>query len=160
MIANPVARSEGLCANNEDSKKYQLNSLESVWSEPISVEAETNFYAVNATPSRNEVSFDVFHWKDGNWQMQTVKVTPGDMVGGPDAASKADFSTGWTLVDVRTDPRDESQVTILLASANGTVLKKDKNTDLHNAEYRRLLDAVKQQKDKEAKEAPKTASAK
>jgi hypothetical protein len=152
VITNPVAHSNGLCNPQSLAKQYQIVSLDSAWTDKVIVESDTNFYAVNAFPNRDEVTFDVFHWKDGVWQKQTVKVRPGDMVGGIDPATKTDFATGWTLVDVRTDPRDESAVTILLASDNGTILKKDKNNDLHNAEYQKLLNLT-------AKEAPKTASA-
>ncbi len=155
MVSNPVARSVGLCDPQSLANQFYIPSVDSVWSAPVSVEADTNFYAVKVNPSRSEVTFDVFHWKDGLWQLQTVKVTPGDMVGGVDPGiTKTDFATGWTLVDVRSDPRDES-VTIMLVSDNGTLLKRDPNTDMRNNVYHKLLDQVKVQHEKD----PKTAAA-
>jgi hypothetical protein len=150
IVSSPVARSVGLCNPQTLANNFYLVSPDSQWTAPISVESDTNFYATKVVPGRNQVTFDVFRWKDGIWQMQTVTATPGDMVGGIDATNKTDFSTGWTVVDIRTD-RDDNFV-ILLTSGNGTVLKKESSIDLRDSHYHALIELVN-------KDKPKTASA-
>ena len=145
-IANPVARSNGLCANPADAKKFWIQSPDSAWTDPISVEADTNFFAVE---QKHGIHFDVFKWKNGLWQMQSVTANPGDMVGTVDTTTPArtDFTTGWTLVDVREEPNGgENDRKLILVSDNGTVIIKELATDQHSSKYRELYNLVNKDK--------------
>jgi hypothetical protein len=146
IISNPVARSVNLCANPTMAKQFYIVSADSAWTDPISVEADTNFFAVE---QKHGIHFDVFKWKNGNWQMQSVTVNPGDMVGTADTTgtSKTDFTTGWTLVDIRGEANaGENNRTLVLVSDNGTVLTKELATDQHSAKYRELYNLVNKDK--------------
>jgi hypothetical protein len=141
VISNPVARTTGLCANPALEKQFSIESSRDheVWTDPISVEADTNFFAYEY---KRGVQFRVFKWKNGVWQMQNAQVNPGDMVGSAatdGAGNTTDFTTGWTLVDVRQDaaagPNSE---TLVLVSDNGTVLIKEMAKDAHSPQHRRL----------------------
>ena len=142
----------GLCSPQKLADIFYIESPFSAWTDPVSVESDTNFYAVDV---KHGVHFDIFKWKNGIYQMQSVQVSPGDMIGSVDtAATNTDFTTHWTLVDVREDPRDETNKTIVLVSDNGTVLKKELVTDQHSAAYRRLLEQANANKDKTAAANP------
>ena len=144
ILSNPVNRTVHVCKPAELANQFYMASPLSAWSEAVSVESDTNFYASAATAGagRAVAKFDVFRWKEGIWQMQQVQVGPGDMVGSLDPASKIDFTTGWTLVDIRDDVRgDDNNKVLLLVSENGTVLKKELITDQQSGgHHQRLTD--------------------
>jgi hypothetical protein len=139
IISNPVARSNGLCDDPAMAKQFYIISKDSAWTDPVNVEADTNFFAVD---EHHGIHFDVFKWKNGLWQMQSVQVNPGDMVGSVDNSpngTKTDFTTGWTLVDIRgSTEADENDRTLVLVSENGTIITKQLATDQHSPAYRRL----------------------
>jgi hypothetical protein len=139
IISNPVARTVNLCQPEALAKQFYITSVDSEWTPPVSVESDTNFFAVDL---KHGVHFDVFKWQDGSWQMESVTTNPGDMVGtvetNPTTTVKTDFATGWTLVDIRDDPSNTENKTLLLVSDNGTVIKKELAIDAHSAAYRHL----------------------
>jgi hypothetical protein len=129
MIMNPVATTTGVCNPQSLADTFSITSPFSEWSEPVVVEADANFYAVKTSGERS-VTFDIYHWKSGVWQKQEVTALPGDMIGHKDPATGTDFTTGWTLLDVR----DSTTVSaddraILLVSENGTIKRRDVSTD-------------------------------
>ncbi len=144
VLANPVAHTSNLCKDPSLAQQFSLDSADSTWTSPVNVESDTSFFAVDV--KGHGIHFSIFKWKNGVWQMEDVVSTPGDMVGNVDAAgTNTDFTTGWTLVDVRDDPRDEDNKTILLVSDNGAVKKKQLTLDQHSAEYHRLYALYVQQ---------------
>jgi len=150
IVSNPVAGTTNTCQNPADAQKAWIESGFSQWSADISVESDTNFYAID---NKHGIRFDIFKWKNGVWQMQTVQANPGDRVGSVDTGSptRTDFDTGWTLVDVREDPSGNIENKILvLVSDNGTVKQKEISVDRQNAEYRKLLGEVMADRQKTA----------
>ena len=152
IIANPVFLSTHVCKPASLAAQFALVSIPSPWTEAISVKSETNFFAISTSPNRDTVKFEIFRWKGGNWQVATVDSGPGDMVGaaatsdaksGP-AASAPDFTTGWTMVDVRPDPNPSNvdNRVIILTSDNGQTLRKNLRADQQSAELKRLSDLV------------------
>jgi hypothetical protein len=139
IISNPVARTVNLCDPQKLAKQFYITSKDSDWTPPVSVESDTNFFAVEL---KHGVHFDVFKWKDGSWQMESVTTNPGDMVGtvdtNPQTQVKTDFTTGWTLVDIRDDPSDIANKILVLVSDNGTVIRKELAIDAHSTPYRQL----------------------
>jgi hypothetical protein len=136
--------SNNLCNPQSLADIFSIDSKKSEWTVPISVKSETNFFAVNTAPGREEVKFEIFRWKNGAWQSQTVEVDPGDMVGTPRGVGDAmvNFTTGLTLVAVRTDPRNPENRIILLTGDNGQLTRHDLNTDRNSEEYKKLKDLV------------------
>jgi hypothetical protein len=145
-IKNPVLQTFNVCQPQKLAEIFDIASDYSDWTVPINVQSETNFYAVNTAPSQVAVkaTFEIFRWKNGAWQVQTVDAHPGDMVGTPqgDGNNRVDFTTGWTLVDVREDPLHPDSKTIVLTSTNGQTLKRDLSADRTNPEHKRLQDLV------------------
>jgi hypothetical protein len=145
IISNPVAHTSNLCKPPELSQQFAIVSKDSEWTDPVSVESDTSFYALEV--KGHGIHFGIFKWKNGVWQMQDFTAGPGDMVGTPDTAgTKTDFTTGWTLVDIRDDPRDSDNKIIVLVSDTGSVKKKDLNFDTRSARYHELLDEVSKNK--------------
>jgi hypothetical protein len=86
----------------------------SEWTKPVEVKPRVAmFLAGGTTGNNNMVRFDVYRWQDGkvNKPAAAIAVTPGDMVGGPDKLG-IDYTTGWTLVDIRTVGND-ARVTLV-----------------------------------------------
>ena len=149
IISNPVAGTNNTCEHPEDAAKAYIESEWSDWSKEVAVESDTNFYAID---NKHGIRFDIFKWKNGVWQMQTVQANPGDRVGSLDNTPlHTDFDTGWTLVDVREDPGGNSENKLLiLVSENGTVKQKEIAFDRQNPEYRKLLGEVMADRQKTA----------
>ena len=138
-LLNPVAGSKNLCKPESLADIFWIESPLSDWSVPIRVDPDTNFYAT-AISGREGMKFDVFKWHNGLWQMETADVHPGDMIGNLDPRTKTDFTTGWTLVDIRLDPAgNDSNRIILLANNNGTVVRKELKLDKASPKYQDLL---------------------
>jgi hypothetical protein len=80
----------------------------SEWSKPIEVKPRVQIFLAGGAAGNNSlVRFDAFLYKNGkvNKPAQAIAVTPGDMVGGPDK-SGLDYTTGFTVVDIRTVGND------------------------------------------------------
>ena len=138
-VLNPVAGTTNLCKPQSLADVFRLESGMSDWTTQVRVDSDTNFFAKD-TSSRDGIKFDIFKWKNGVWQMETVEVHAGDVIGSVDPRNKTDFTTGWTLVDVRQAANDDK--IILLANDNGTVVRKELRTDKNMARYHKLLELV------------------
>jgi hypothetical protein len=140
VVLSPTYRSTNLCDPQTLADVFSIVSADSAWTDPVNVESDTNFYAVEV--KGKGIHFHIFKWKNGFWQMQDVlQATDGDMIGSADA--KTDFTTGWTLVDIRDDPRDDTNKIIVLVSENGAVKKKELNIDQRSQEYHHLLEEAR-----------------
>jgi hypothetical protein len=148
VISNPVAGTTNLCKNAGDSQTAWIASQPTPWGDAITVDSDSNFYAIDA---KHGIRFDIFKWKNGLWQKQTVNANMGDRIGGLDPATKTDFDTGWTLVDIREDPAGNSENKVLvLVSDNGTIKEKEISIDRQNSNYRKLLGEVQATAEKTA----------
>jgi hypothetical protein len=141
VVSSPVWHSTNLCDPQSLANTFSITSPNSAWTDPINVEADTNFYAVSV--KGHGIEFQIFKWKNGFWQMQDVpQALDGDMIGSVDSSGKTDFTTGWTLVDIRDDPRDDTNKILVLVSESGAIKKKELNLDQRSALYQHLLDEV------------------
>ncbi len=136
VIASPVFGTQQVCQPQALADQFTIVSEFSAWTEPVDVESDTNFYATkSARPGM--VTFDIFKWQSGAWQRQSVDASPGDLIGSAGLGG-TDFTTGWTLVDIRDVPNDASNHVVLLASDNGS-LQREVKIDQHKKHYRDLL---------------------
>jgi hypothetical protein len=147
ILRNPVFQTTGVCKPQSLAATFWMKSVDSAWSPDINVKSETNFFAVNTSPVGGRVKFDIFRWKNGIWQQQTVDATPGDMVGSTQGTgtTAVDFKTGLTLVDVRPDPKNADNRIIILTGDNGQMVRHDLAADRENEEYKKLRDLIKNQ---------------
>jgi archaellum component FlaG (FlaF/FlaG flagellin family) len=144
-ISNPVGHTSNLCNPQSLAQQFAIVSDPSKWTDNVSVESDTSFYALEV--KGHGIHFSIFKWKNGVWQMQDVTAGPGDMVGSVDSAgTKTDFTTGWTVVDVRDDPRDSDNKIVVLVSDTGSIKKKLLNIDTRSAQYHLLLEEVSKTK--------------
>ena len=144
IIRNPVFQTRNVCKPQTLADQFLINSTESDWTPRVSVKSETNLFAASTSPLGDRVKFDIFRWKNGNWQMQKVEVTPGDMVGSTQGQGPAavDFKTGLTLVDVRQDPKNSGNRIILLTGDNGQIVLHNTVDDRNSDERKRLMDEI------------------
>jgi hypothetical protein len=138
VIASPVFNTNQLCKPQKLALQFAIVSADSKWTDPVAVESDTNFYAIDY--QHGLVKFAVFKWQNGAWQMQMVDAAPGDQIGAadPGAGVGGANSTGWTLVDVRDMPPGKDKL-ILLASDNGTIVRQ-LIIDQHTKKYITLRD--------------------
>ena len=139
-VQSPVFNTRNQCKPANLANTFALTSKDSEWTQAVDVASDTNFFATDVKPNGG-IQFDIFKWRNGVWQRQTVIATDGDAIGSADAKGSNDFVTGWTLVDVRDVPLDAKNKTLLLASDNGT-LQRELKIDQHDQHYRQLEAAV------------------
>lgn len=137
-VKNPIYKVTPVAKNPKDADVFALYSDFSDFSQTISIPPLTNFFVKANFMNSPTVSFDVFTWSDGEEHKTTVKVGPGDEIGGVE--NNIDYSTGWTLVDVRQDVRGDTYV--LLVDARGNLTRRDFRSDQANPHYQELQQAV------------------
>jgi hypothetical protein len=146
IIRNPVYNTQQLCNPQALANVFTIQSADSDWTPAVSVKSETNLFVVQTSPGgTGTVTFDIFRWKNGAWQMQTFKASPGDMVGSVQTQLgqvPVDFTTGLTLVDVRRDPKNDGNYMIILSGDNGLLIKHDYNADRASEDYKKLKDQI------------------
>lgn len=86
----------------------------SAWSKPVKIPQMLNIYLVSGNGGK--ARFKVLKWQNAKANIKEFTVEPGDTVGGMDKASGVDYSTGWTLVDVRQIGRDDARATLVNSS--------------------------------------------
>jgi hypothetical protein len=142
VIKNPVLGTFNVCNPQKLADQFTIVSADSAWSAPVTVQSETNFFVVQVAPNLNapKATFEIYIWKNGAWQKQTFEAHAGDMIGGPEGtgATAVDFTTGWSLVDVRDDPHNPDGKIVILTSNNGKIIARDSAQDRASPEHQRL----------------------
>lgn len=132
-IKNPIFSARNVASNPKLADVFALVSLPSQWSEKIVVTSTINFWiARSPRTGASTVSIQVFRWQGGQPRTKTYDLAPGDAIGLKEA--ETDFATGWTLVDIRTDPRTEEPY-VLLMDPSGLVHRRDTKTDSMDPKY-------------------------
>ena len=88
-----------------------LDTSVSAWSDPIQVDAGTEFFLTEATPPSGnqlgEAVIEVFSKQSGRYWSRSFTVQPGDRIGGlqkmKNAAKPIDFGTEWYVLDILSD---------------------------------------------------------
>jgi hypothetical protein len=124
--------------------QFALVSEFSEWTTPITVPSLVNFFvAGGVVKGRATVAFEVFRWDQGQQKMERFEVAPGDLVGAE--KNGVDFSTDWTVVDFREDPRANEFQILLVNNKDGSVVARSFNADrtdkLYNALKKQVTDA-------------------
>jgi len=139
QIYNPLRGRPDIVKNPKLATVFAIPSAYSDWTKPVSVPSVLNFF-VNAGPSprTGEVSMKIYKWEKGVTTAVVQKFVPGDVIGKP--ANGIDYSTLFTLVDVRADHGD---VYVLLADPSGKLIKRDYSNDAKDPANTRLENEVK-----------------
>jgi hypothetical protein len=118
--------------------QFDIRSPNGVWSNPVNVASTTNFFVyANSRQGASSARIKVYKWINGVERSHVFEVAPGDVIGGKDA--DVDFSTGWTVVDLRfDDPHSPDSTTVLVMSPAGVIDRRDYRTDQAKPELKAL----------------------
>lgn len=137
-IKNPLYGTFNAAADPAHARVLNLQSATSEWTQPITIEPLMHFFiAQRFAPSAGNLRVKVFRWNHGTWRAGTFAASFGDAVGGTE--NGVDFSTGWTLVDIRTEPgADTSRSYALFIDENGALVRRDTDADLNDPRRAKL----------------------
>lgn len=144
-IKSPVWNTTNMTKPQELASTFVLESKFSEWGDPISVPSLTSFFVIRPAMGGDRATVQVFRWHGGATKQKSFDVSPGDAIGLKDG--DVDFSTGWTMVDMRLDPRTDERYVMLMDPA-GRIQTRDFRSDQNNPE----------RKKKEAEAAAATAA--
>jgi hypothetical protein len=139
-IKSPVWNTQNVCKPQELANTFFLSSEPSEWGPPISVPSLTSFFVIRPAFKGDGATIEVFRWAAGALQKKSFDVVPGDAVGMPD--NGVDFGTGWTMVDMRTNPSRDGQRIVVLMDPSGRIHMRDFDTDRNSPEYKDKLGKV------------------
>lgn len=128
---NPLWNSN-VPADKELAKILALPRADGAWSDwtdPVAIPPRSRFFVISPPSIRpNEVRVAVTRWQNGQNHDALFVVTPGDLIGQvkSDTSGVVDYSTGWTLVDVRKRGGDHDAI---LVDSDGTLHVRSINLD-------------------------------
>jgi hypothetical protein len=138
-IKNPVWTAANACSDPKLADKFALTSEWGPWSSPVSIPPMVNFFVLNSPMGgATTCKFEVFKWENGDPKSATFSVGFGDQVGG--TKDGVDFTTHWTLVDFRDDPRADKQ--ILLINDEGKLMTRSFRADQTDPLYKGLKEQI------------------
>jgi hypothetical protein len=148
IVRNPMYRQDNL-ADPAVAKTLDLAQGWSDWSEPVTIATNLIMQFADAILNRDQVRFRVWRWQNGrlNGPMEFT-ASPGDMIGrvdrtpgpaemGMPAGQPVDYTTGWSVVDVRRTA-GANNARVLLVDEQGRTQTRYLNEDRSNPELRRL----------------------
>ena len=125
-IVNPL-----FIARNAQGIKPELMQIfalsgedNTVWSDPVTLQPQTHFFVVNSgqnplEPQTQSARISIYVRQDGQVKSSVNKYRVGDPIGAK--TEGADFTTDWTLIDVRPDPIDPRKAFALVMAKDGQV---------------------------------------
>ena len=141
-LKNPIFGSANAATDPALSNQFALTSEFSDWTTPVTVPSLVNFFvAGGVVGGRGTVAFEIFRWDEGQQKSERFEIGPGDPVGGE--RNGVDFSTDWTVVDFRADPRANDPQILLVNNKDGKVIARSFQTDNKDKLYQALKAQVK-----------------
>jgi hypothetical protein len=136
-IKNPIFLQRNIVNDPKLATQFAIVSAPSAWSSPVQIPTLVNFFVANSkAPGGNTVRFQIFRWDQGEQKTATFTVGPGDQVGGQN--NGIDFSTDWTVVDFRDDPRQNDTQILLVNNKTGAIAVRSYRADADDALYQSL----------------------
>ncbi|MGB7159567.1 MAG: hypothetical protein WBD40_15985, partial [Tepidisphaeraceae bacterium] len=140
-IKNPLWQQVALVKQRAVADQFAIESAFSDWGSTVDVPPLTNFFiAGGVIGGRGRIRFELFTYKGGVQHSMSQEFGPGDEITGKNA--NADFATGHTLVDLRSDPKSRDSVVYLTNDKGDTVVRSPK-VDTNSALYKKLKEEVK-----------------
>jgi hypothetical protein len=142
-LYNPVYDQPNHAATPEISDQFGLDSPDSAWSDTITVSPRTRFWCSTKQPGgrardSEQVAVTVYTWHDGQWLNKDYSPAPGDEIGA-DEGTGGNFTTQWTLLDVKnTRPGSESRTALVVADASGKSERRDTQLDTTSDDYKKF----------------------
>ena len=149
-LKNPLYQQPAAVKNPADATKFAIASEFSEWGPAIEVPALTNFFIANANMHQGTIRFDVYNWEKGVQHHTTVNVEPGDVIAAN--VNGVDFTTGHTVVDLRTDLKSREPVVFLANAEGDTVIRTQRGDRDHpiNKRLKEVVEAAKAQQQQAA----------
>lgn len=136
-VRNPLWLVGGLAPALSDP--FAVAAKESAWSKEVSTTPRVEFFAKAVKPKignrpHDEVEFDMFFDRGGQWAPSTMTFAAGDQIGGRDGNS------GWSVVDVRRDTRVRGapKYYVIVADQAGQTERRDVAGDQGKDRLRKL----------------------
>ncbi|HMO26307.1 MAG TPA: hypothetical protein PKB10_08555, partial [Tepidisphaeraceae bacterium] len=134
-MLNPLFGTFNIARDPADAQKLLLESPLSAWSEEIVIPSTLHLFVERRVAANaRELRMKIFKWEQGAWQAAVTSVSSGDPIAVTE--NGIDFSTGWTMVDVRVDPADAARTYVLLLDPTGNLVRRDVEADLTDATRR------------------------
>lgn len=141
-LKNPIFGANNIAEPEALSQQFALVSEFSDWTTPVTVPSLVNFFVAGGfVKNRGTVDFEIFRWDEGQQKAERFSVGPGDVVGGE--RNGVDFSTDWTVVDFREDPRTNDSQILLVNNKDGSVIARSFSGDRNDKLYQALKAQVK-----------------
>jgi hypothetical protein len=133
VVLNPLLNAPQLAGNPKLAQQFGLVSEPSEWTPAITVPNAVSFYVASGV-GRDRVNFRIYKWQNGVTTAIQAPFTPGDMIAKSD--NNVDYTTGWTVVDIRPDARGDNYV--LLTDNTGKLIRRDFRSDDADPTNRKL----------------------
>lgn len=139
-IANPLFNANAAGVNPDVAGQFDIvRDDPNRWTEPVVVKSNTHVFLQTVPANPGNVRFTIFHWQNGKWNRANQAFSPGDSIGKTEG--EVDYRSNLTLVDVRRDSTSDRAYAILM-SDDGSVAKRDFDTDKDSQEFKDLTLAV------------------
>jgi hypothetical protein len=143
-MKNPVYGTSNVTKNEGDAKLLAIKSQPSEWTKEVNVPRTTTYFFANARENLKEktvygVTVDVFKREKGEWNHELFSIAPGDAIGAT-GKSGIDYSTGFTLVDLRKEIRGD--VRIITADQDGNLDTTHLTASASDPWYKELLNKL------------------
>jgi hypothetical protein len=139
VLKNPLYFAAKDVKNPATAKVFSISSPPSAWSDSVEIPSTLNYFIAKTSGGAGTVTFDVYRNQGGVQNWKSFEVSPGDMIGGKDGG--VDYTTGETMLDVRTDLRTQ-ETYVLLMDPNGQIHRRDIKEDSNNPKYAQLKQAA------------------
>jgi len=138
-MKNPIWGTANVAKPPTLAQEFALVSPDSAWTNEVKIPALTSFFVATVNPGGQSARVDVYRWQLGETHPATFTVSPGDSVGG--TSKGIDFSTGYTVVDLRPDSRSGDYY-VLLIDSSGRMDTRDPKEDQKKPELQRMKQQV------------------
>jgi len=135
-LLNPFLGKESVltAAQQPFAKASSIGSATSAWSDPYTIPSELAIFVTQASlRGRGEATVEVYRLHDGQRQVESFNVSPGDRIGeaAPSKSDSAgvDFTTDWFIVDIFVDPKvaadadPSEQAVVVIQDLNGKLIE-------------------------------------
>ncbi|MEY4634478.1 MAG: hypothetical protein RJA55_276 [Acidobacteriota bacterium] len=135
-LLNPFLGKESVLTAGQQplAKVSAIASATSAWSDAYTVPSDLAVFVTQASlRGRGEATVEVYRLHDGQRQVESFNVNPGDRIGdvasAKSGAADIDFTTDWFLVDIFVDPKAQGaedaaeQAVVVLQDLNGKLIE-------------------------------------
>jgi len=140
-IKSPIWDKRDVAKDPKLAETFAVASRDGDWTGEVEVPSLTSFFVLNTQAEKGAAKVAVFRSQGGVLQKKEFEVSPGDVIGSRDAETTVDYTTGWTMVDARTDLRTAT-VYVILMDPDGNLHRRDWKADTASPEYQKAQQQV------------------